>query len=312
MFNIFKKNNQQSTTPVTKRFFSVLLSPNLVQAAMWEADEVVKILGKSTTRPYFNDNDLLVKLDQCLQDLGPEGESVHQTLFHLDSSFIVGNDIDPTRKDLFQKMTEALQLESLGFVANTESVINAKIEIAPELTHQLVIEFTPQKTIYSLYDGKTLVETITQEVEEGFAQQFKSVLVQLAGKLGSDYTVFFETEMQTPATAPSEPLVVNLISGQISTEELQMKLDTLPANLPLKAETLGSEILLSYILLPSATIIARSYGWIKPPQPENATSRSSERTSRRTSRSQRGNACFVASAFSTSTNPGNGCLGRTK
>ena len=79
---------------------------------------------------------------------------------------------------------------------NKSKAINAKIEIAPELTRQLVIEFTPQKTIYSLYDGKTLVETIAQEVEEGFAQQFKSVLVQLAGKLGSDYTVFFERRLK--------------------------------------------------------------------------------------------------------------------
>lgn len=268
MFNIFKKNSDTTSSDVPKRFFSVLLSPNLVQAAMWEAADIVKVLAKSPTRPYFNDNDLLVKLDQCLQDLGKEGESVHQTLFHLDSSFILGDDLAPDKQTLFQQITEQLQLESLGFVANTESVINAKLETNPELTRQLVIEFTPSKTIYSLFDGKSLLESLSESPESNFAEQFKSVLVQLAGKIGADYTGFFEVSDELPTNAPSEPLIVNLISGQITSEELQAKLDTLPTNFPLKAEVLGSEILLSYILLPSATIIATSYGWIKKPEPE--------------------------------------------
>ena len=206
MFKLFKKN-EENKQEAPKRFFSVLMAPNLVQAAMWEAADIVKVLAKSPTRPYFNDNDLLVKLDQCLQDLGPDGESVHQTLFHLDSSFLLGDDLTPDAKNLFQRITEQLQLESLGFVTNTESVVNAKLEMTPELTRQLVVEFTPAKTNFALFEGKSLIETVSMPAEGNFAEQTKSVLVQLAGKIGADYTAFFEVNDQIPSTSPAEPLV---------------------------------------------------------------------------------------------------------
>lgn len=262
MFKIFKKtkNNNHSGRSV----FSVAISEKIVQAALWEADQTVKVLQKSVAKPYFNDNDLLVKLDSCLQELGPQGESVHETLFHLDSSFTFNQEILAEKKDIFQNVTQSLQLESLGFVSNVEAVINAKLAQNPALSLQLMVEFVSSKVNFSLYQGKTLLETVVIENKNNFKEIFKAALIQLATHLKQDYTHYFqEINELEPAVAEAEPIVVNFISALITSAEIQEMLELLPTSLPIKPEVLGSDILLAYILLPSANIIAKSYGWLQ-------------------------------------------------
>ena len=152
-----KKDTSAPVCPPVKRFFSIALGETTLAAVLWEADTTVKVLSKSEVKPYFGDNDLLIKLDQALQELGSEGETVHQTLFHLDSSLIRGSDIAAEKRELFDKITTNLQLESIGFVANTEGVINAKLSLNPELDKQLVVEFTSDHIIYSLFSQKQIV-----------------------------------------------------------------------------------------------------------------------------------------------------------
>jgi hypothetical protein len=264
MFQWFKKSPApESAAP--KRFFSVSIGEKLVQAALWETNQNVKVLAKSEAKPYFNTNDLLVKLDGALQELGAESEVVHQTLFHLDSSFVTGAEIATDKKDLFHQVTEALQLESLGFVTNTEAAVNAKLALNPDLQQQLVVEFTSDHVVYSLYSQKTLLDVFEDAASEDFPTQFKGALVQLASHLGADYAPYFRpaTDQLSAAPAVVPPLFVNFISALITSEEIQTKLTSLPPDLPLKAEILGSDILLSFILIPSATIIAKSYGWLQ-------------------------------------------------
>ncbi|MBQ6154395.1 baseplate J/gp47 family protein [bacterium] len=271
MFNPFKKKTTQTITETApKRFFSVSMSERLVQAALWSCDQQVSVMAKSEPKPFFNDNDLLVKLDQCLQELGPEGETVHQTLFHLDSSYITGSEIDVDKKELFSKLTQAIQLESLGFVTNVESVVNAKLELNPQLQKQLIVEFVSDRILYYLYDGTTLLENLELSASEDFVTHFQGVLVQLASKIGVDYTPFFEADPQTaPIDTANEPLFVNFVSSLITSEEIATKVNQLPSNLPLRSEILGSESLLAYILIPSSTLIARSYGWLPTLEPES-------------------------------------------
>lgn len=261
MFGMFKKETDAKATP--QRFFSVAISDKLVQTALWETEDNIKVLAKSETKPYFNDNDLLIKLDTCLQDLGAEGEMVHQTLFHLDSSFIQGQNLLPAREKLFKNVTKQLQLESLGFVTNIEAVITAKLELNPSLKKQLVVEFLGDKTIFSLYDQKNLVDSFAGNPAESFVEQFKAALVQLAGQLGVDYSSYFEQKSElAPSQEIDQPLFVNFISALLPTAQISEQVETLPAKLPMRTEILGSEILLSFILIPSATVIAESYGWI--------------------------------------------------
>ena len=266
MFNFFqgKKPPVEQEVSSSRRFFSLEVSEKIVQAALWEVEQNVKVLAKSETKPYFNETDLLVKLDQCLQELGPEGQSVQQTFFHLDSSFFDQNGLLKEKKPLFENITESLQLTSLGFITNTEAVINAKIEQNPQLDKQLVVEFINNKTIFSLYQKKNLLDQYIAEAETDFVTQFKTALVQMAGQIGIDYSGFFIDNNDELAPSPEEkaPIFVNFISSLLPTLELQEKVELLPTTLPMRAEILGSDIILSYILIPRATILAKSYGWI--------------------------------------------------
>ena len=92
MFANFFKPKQATVCGSTERFFSVAISETNVQAALWQVDQNVKVLAKSNLKSYENERDLLVQLDGCLQELGEEGEAVHQTLFHLDSAFVSGQE----------------------------------------------------------------------------------------------------------------------------------------------------------------------------------------------------------------------------
>ena len=264
MFNLFGKKNEPNKKLTPKRFFGLALSEKLAQATLWEVEENVRVLQKTNPKPYFSETDLLVKLDQCLQELGAEGETVHQTLFFLDSSFTNAGEITPDKKSLFENITQSLQLESLGFVADTEAVVSAKLEQNPELKQQLVVEFTSEATIFSLYEKKSLLERCVFTNDQRFAEQTKSALVQLAAKLGADYSdCFIEVQDELAPSSEVKPeLFVNFISALLPTQELQAKVAQLPGNLPIRAEILGSDILLSYILVPSATIVAKSYGWL--------------------------------------------------
>ncbi|MDO5561537.1 MAG: hypothetical protein Q4G02_02065 [bacterium] len=264
MFNLFGKKSEPNETPAPKRFFGLALSEKLAQASLWEVEENVKVLKKTNPKPYFSETDLLVKLDQCLQELGAEGETVHQTLFFLDNSFTSEGEILPNKKVLFENITQSLQLDSLGFVSDTEAVVSAKLEQNPELKQQLVVEFTGGQTIFSLYEKKSLLERCSVPNDQRFAEQMKTALVQLAAKIGVDYSeCFAEVKDELAPSSELKPeLFVNFISALLPTAELQSKIEQLPGDLPVRAEILGSDILLSYILVPSATILAKSYGWL--------------------------------------------------
>lgn len=266
MFNFFRQSTPKDLP--AKKVFSLAISEKLVQASLWEVDKNVNVLAKSTAKAYFNDNDLLIKLDQCLQELGSEGQTVHQTLFHLDSAFTNENGILPDKKPFFEHITESLQLDSLGFVANSEAVIHSKISQNPDLKQQLVVEFTATRVVFSFYQKKVLLERCELADDADFASLMKAALVQMAGKIGVDYSSCFipKTDELAPSEEPKEALFVNFISALLTTNDIEQKIAQLPSSLPMRSEILGSDILLSYILLPSATVLATSYGWLSLPQ----------------------------------------------
>lgn len=267
MFNFFHQSTSQDLP--TKRIFSLAISEKLVQASLWEVEKNVKVLAKSTAKAYFNDNDLLIKLDQCLQELGPEGEPVRQTLFHLDSAFTSENGILPDKKPFFEQITNSLQLDSLGFVANNEAVVHAKLTQNPDLNQQLIVEFTANQVIFSLYQKKALLERCELKNDGAdFAGLMKAALIQMAGKIGVDYSSCFipKTDELAPSEEPKTALFVNFISALLPTSDIEEKVAQLPSALPMRSEILGSDILLSYVLLPSATVLATSYGWLSLPQ----------------------------------------------
>lgn len=277
MFANFFKPKQATVCGSTERFFSVAISETNVQAALWQVDQNVKVLAKSNLKSYENERDLLVQLDGCLQELGEEGEAVHQTLFHLDSAFVSGQELSKQQTEFFTRITTALQLESLGFVTNTEAVINARLALNPEFGKQLVVEFTKSKVVFSLYEQKRLLESLAQDLQTDFAGQLKAALVQLAGHLGADYASCFQPPQElSPEADEPAALFINYISLSLSSEELGKIIAQLPEALPARNEILGSEILLNYILLPSATIISRSLGLLPKDEEELTPASASE------------------------------------
>lgn len=266
----FKPKKAVACSPVASRFFSVALGEQNVQAALWEVAHNVKVLAKSEVKTYSSERDLLVALDLCLQELGVAGESVHQTLFHLDSALVEGAQLSREQLDFFTNLSSSLQLESLGFVTNTEAVINARVAQNPNFGKQLVVEFTAKKITFSLYEKKRLLASSVQDYHGDLLPVTKAALVQLASELGEDYTRYFANSQELTADNNQEPetLFVNYISLQLNSEQLAAQIEQLPENLPWRCEILGNDILLNYILIPSATIIARSLGLLQEEEEE--------------------------------------------
>ncbi|MDR0463376.1 MAG: hypothetical protein LBG64_04120, partial [Pseudomonadales bacterium] len=177
--------------------------------------------------------------------------------FHLDSSFSDEKGIYADKKEFFKSILSNLQLTSIGFVANTEAVVGAKLEESSEHDKQMIVELTTQHTLFSLFEKKSLLDSVKIDNTKSLDEQFKQACLEMKEYLPDGYVGEASEEVKDLPMLP-----VTLISSLVTTEELNTKKESFPEELPLKLSYIGSDIILPLVTIPGATAIAKSKGWL--------------------------------------------------
>ena len=230
------------------RVFSILLSEKTVQALYWLViDEHIEILSQSELKYYFDENDCLIKLDECLQQLGEETQTVDQALFHLDSAFTQQTGLLPEKKDFLKKITQALSLKPVGFAANIEALEKIIAKDVPKQYH-LIVEYTATNTVWTVFqDGQAVdshqVDT-TDDLAADHAQGWENIRPLLQN------------------ASPEENLSILYVSSILKQNELLNRSENIPVQ-DIESEFIGSAELLNKVAVPAAVALAQERGWLK-------------------------------------------------
>lgn len=107
-------------------FLCLIVSTTHVQAFLLQVsdDAEVTTLAESKTYAYTDNNNLVLRSDEALQDLGEASEDVNQVLFGVDQAWVTDSEIHDDKKKLLQKLASDLGLEAKGYVVSTEALIS--------------------------------------------------------------------------------------------------------------------------------------------------------------------------------------------
>ncbi len=178
----------------------VLLSDEQVQAlllAVNKAGAVVK--SASTRRSYTSADSCVLRLDECLRELGSESESVNEVVFGLHPDWVAGNSIASVKEPLLHKMATDLSLQAVGFVVTTEAVLEQELIQHPTFSGTICV--VGSTSLFLLLSVQGSVIGVDQVGRSGsIATDMAEAIARLAGHLdpGSrfpDHLVFASLDL---------------------------------------------------------------------------------------------------------------------
>lgn len=117
--NLFTKEQPK----LSGLFISLILTDHSVQSGLWQIIEKKIIFSnKSDVRYFGNEEERLIQIDESLQDLGKESESVSDVLLGLETNWVNEQGILPDRKKELKEICDKLSLKALGFVLVSEAL----------------------------------------------------------------------------------------------------------------------------------------------------------------------------------------------
>lgn len=106
----------------------ILLSDEQVQAQLLAVNSVgVVVKSRSSRKGYSSLDTAVLRVDECLRELGSESESVNEVIFGLQPDWVSGNTIAKSKMDLLHRITTDLSLQAVGFVVTTEAVLEYEL-----------------------------------------------------------------------------------------------------------------------------------------------------------------------------------------
>lgn len=113
----------QATDPQVTQVLCIILSEATVQALhVSVSDAEVSVQGASKAVAYTDTKQCVIQVDECLQQLGKESESISKVVFAINHDWIKGGDVAEEYKPLLKHITTELSLEPIGFVDETEAI----------------------------------------------------------------------------------------------------------------------------------------------------------------------------------------------
>jgi hypothetical protein len=192
-----------STPQKDKLFLGLIMTEQTVQAILWKiANSKISAVKISEIIHISKENEVLVKTDAALQELGELSENLSDVLLGLESSWVNPKGVIDAKKPLLKKLSDELSLKPIGFVVTTEAITQFLNKQDPKL-NSLLLFFASNKISVSL-------------VEHGILQKTESV-----GR--SDDTVGDLTEALARFKSGHQkelPTNIKLISVNLNPEEL--------------------------------------------------------------------------------------------
>lgn len=133
--NLFNKNKFETTTE-DKIFLAVLLTDSMVHAALWRiVDDKIVISHRSQIHKYSDEeDDQLLKIDQSLQDLGPDSEKTDDVVFGFEPNWVKNDGIIENKRQFLKTLTQGLSLNPVGYVVTNEALYESLLKQKPMLS----------------------------------------------------------------------------------------------------------------------------------------------------------------------------------
>lgn len=133
--NLFSTKKQSP-----RLYLTIVLSDSTVQTSLWELSQsTARQLHHSAVKSYSDIDDVVVKTDQALQELGKESERVDEVIMGLEPAWVTqANEPVDGKKPILQKITEELHLKALGFVVVSEALATWLVRQEPRLSTLMV------------------------------------------------------------------------------------------------------------------------------------------------------------------------------
>jgi hypothetical protein len=235
-----------------KLFLGLIMTERTIQAILWKiANAQISVIKNSEIIHLNKEEDLIVKADIALQELGELSENLSEVLLGLESSWVNPKGVVDTKKPLLKKLTEDLSLKPIGFVVTTEAITQFLSKKDPSLNSVLLF-YAENKISVSL-------------IEHGVLQKTESV-----GRSDDPIGDLTEALARFKSGHKKElPQIIKLISVNLTPEELFEQHQTLIGHDWVKEgyfvatpvlENLEPDITLQGVINQGGLAIAKSHG----------------------------------------------------
>jgi len=235
-----------------KLFLGIVLTEQSAQAILWKiARGDISVIKTSETFTFEKPEDLIVKTDQALQELGELSENLSEIIFGLESSWVNQKGIVDAKKPILKKLTTDLSLKPVGFVVITEAVVQTIAKNEPHF-NALLLFYTETKISVSL-------------IEKGVVQKTESV-----GRSDDGAGDLVEALARFPHAKDKKlPTKIKLIAVNIDKDELYKQQQSLltfdwveKGHFPTvpTIENLPEETIISSVIKQGGKAVAKSQG----------------------------------------------------
>lgn len=142
-----------------KLFLGLLMTETTVQAVLWKiSNQEISIIRQSEPIHYTKEEDIIVKTDQALQELGELSENLSEVLLSFESTWVNETGVIDAKKPLLKKLSEDLSLKPIGFVVSTEAITQFLSKTNHNL-NSLVLYYAENKISVALIESGDLQKT---------------------------------------------------------------------------------------------------------------------------------------------------------
>lgn len=153
--------NQSNKKSDPRLYLVVVVNSSQVQAALWHAvAEAVEVLAVSQPLTFASREDVVVKVDEALQELGKQSEGVDDVIFGVPNMWVKAGEVDAPHQELLAEISKKLSLKPMGFVDLREGLTAHLTQHEPLFSAVLVEYLAEQLQVSLMIRGQIL----TQEV----------------------------------------------------------------------------------------------------------------------------------------------------
>lgn len=177
--NLFKSGASQAKS---EHLITVVLTDSSVQGLLLKISPAgSRIVSQSRVLSYSDAASLVMKADEALQELGPESENVTKVIFALDHSWMESGQVTGEYSEYVARITTELSLQPVGFVVQSEAVLQHKFDENPHYSGILCIITRESISVSVMSKGTPLgtelvgrSDSLAADIVEGLARFHQS------------------------------------------------------------------------------------------------------------------------------------------
>ena len=195
-----------------KKVIGIILTEKTVTSFLLAVD-AEKIKTLVSTKPFdFDSKNLINRVDESLQELGPESEEVDEAVFVFDHHWHDGSDIYADRQKDVDRILKELSLKDLGFITLEETVAELLTAQNPDFSALVGLVSKTDVDVNVFRAGKQICHEIV-----GRSDDFRSDMIEAVARLAHSCG-------QKPKHLPHKFILLSLNLSPLELERLSQLL----------------------------------------------------------------------------------------